>query len=90
MPDPWHSSPRCGALTRHGAPCQAPALRGTRRCRLHGGAPGTGAPKGNKNRLKHGLYTKAAVVERRRVTALVREAEGVLGEMEGSHRSQRQ
>ena len=83
MPDPWHASPRCGALTRRGAPCKAPSVRGKRRCRMHGGAPGTGARAGNKNRLKHGLYTKAAVAGRRRVAALVRDAEGVLGELAG-------
>jgi hypothetical protein len=76
-------APRRGPKTRHGAPGKAPSVRGKRRCRMHGGAPGTGAPKRNKNHLKHGLYTKAAEAERRRVTALVREAEGVLGEMEG-------
>ncbi len=83
MPDPWHSSPRCGALTRHGAPCKAPAVRAKRRCRMHGGAPGAGARAGNKNRLKHGLYTKAAVAGRRRVAALVRESEAVLGDLAG-------
>src|SRR5262245_57786165 len=30
-------SPRCGAKNRAGNPCQAPAMRGKRRCRLHGG-----------------------------------------------------
>jgi len=28
---------RCGARTRGGAPCQRPAIRGRKRCRLHGG-----------------------------------------------------
>jgi glucans biosynthesis protein len=28
---------RCGARNRRGLPCGAPALRGKRRCRLHGG-----------------------------------------------------
>ncbi len=30
-------APRCGARTRSGCPCQAPAIRGKRRCRMHGG-----------------------------------------------------
>lgn len=85
MPDAWHASPRCGALTRHGAPCKAPSVRGKRRCRMHGGAPGAGARAGNKNRLKHGLFTRAAVAERQRVAALVRDAEGVLGELAERH-----
>ena len=33
-----NQSPRCGARTRAGCPCRAPALRGKARCRLHGGA----------------------------------------------------
>ncbi len=28
---------RCGARTRAGCPCRAPAIRGKRRCRMHGG-----------------------------------------------------
>ena len=36
-------SPRCGARTRLGTPCQGPATKGRRRCRLHGGAKGSGA-----------------------------------------------
>lgn len=51
---------RCGAKTRSGKPCQAPAANGYRRCRMHGGAPGSGAPKGNKNAVRHGFYTKEA------------------------------
>ena len=40
---------RCGARTRDGNPCRSPAVRGKRRCRMHGGAAGSGAPIGNKN-----------------------------------------
>lgn len=50
-------SPRCGAKTRTGTPCQSPAVKGRARCRMHGGALGSGAPRGNRNALKHGLYT---------------------------------
>jgi len=32
-----HLSPRCGARTRAGGACQAPALHGRLRCRMHGG-----------------------------------------------------
>jgi hypothetical protein len=31
------TAPRCGARTRTGRPCQAPALRAKLRCRMHGG-----------------------------------------------------
>lgn len=35
----------------------SPAVHGKTRCRMHGGAAGSGAPMGNQNALKHGLYT---------------------------------
>ena len=57
---PMRASPRCGARTRNGTPCQAPAVSGKNRCRMHGGASGSGAPVGNQNALKHGLYTAEA------------------------------
>ena len=69
---PMLSSPRCGAKTRSGNPCRSPAVSGKNRCRMHGGAPGSGAPRGNKNALKHGLYTRKARDERRRVQDLLR------------------
>jgi hypothetical protein len=31
------TAPRCGAVTRAGTACQAPAMRAKRRCRMHGG-----------------------------------------------------
>jgi hypothetical protein len=55
---PMHLTPRCGARTRGGNSCRAPAMPNGR-CRMHGG-PSPGAPKGNKNALKHGLYTAEA------------------------------
>ena len=48
---------------------------------MHGGAPGSGAPKGNGNALKHGHYTKAAKADRRALNRLVAAAERLLGEM---------
>jgi len=50
----------------------APAVKGKKRCRMHGGAPGSGAPRGNKNALKHGLYTRKARDEHQRVQDLLR------------------
>jgi hypothetical protein len=67
---PMNRAPRCGARTRSGKPCQSPAVRGKRRCRMHGGAPGSGAPIGNKNALRHGHYTADAIGERRLLRAL--------------------
>jgi len=66
---PMRDSPRCGAKTRQGTPCQAPAVTGKARCRMHGGAKGSGAPMGNENALKHGLYT----AESKAFDAFVRE-----------------
>jgi uncharacterized protein YjcR len=53
----------CGAKTRKGSPCKAPAANGKGRCRLHGGAKGSGAPIGNQNALKHGFYSKCRKIE---------------------------
>ena len=81
---PMLSSPRCGAKTRSSKPCKSPAVRGKRRCRMHGGAPGSGAPRGNQNALKHGQFTRQAVEERRRVQDLVRKSRMLLKQMKDS------
>jgi coenzyme F420-reducing hydrogenase gamma subunit len=65
------NAPRCGAKTRKGTPCLGPSMSNGR-CRMHGGKS-TGAPRGNKNALKHGHYTAKAVAERRHVRELLRE-----------------
>ena len=66
-PDTLATVGRCGARTRAG-----------RRCRLHGGAPGSGAQPGNANAHKHGFYTKEAIAERRQLRALIRAMEASL------------
>jgi len=40
---------------------------------MHGGAPGSGAPRGNKNAMKHGLYTHKAIEERRKMKDFLRQ-----------------
>jgi hypothetical protein len=75
---PMLASPRCGAKTRAGTPCRSPAVGGKRRCRMHGGAPGSGAPRGNQNALKHGRYTSAAIAERRQLQDLLRQSRKLL------------
>lgn len=52
---------KCGAKTRKGTPCKSVPVRGKCRCRMHGGAEGSGAPKGNRNAYKHGYYTKEMI-----------------------------
>jgi hypothetical protein len=68
------ASPRCGVKTRCGGACRSPAVHGKQRCRMHGGAPGSGAPKANQNARKHGLFTRDAIAERRQIQALLGEA----------------
>jgi hypothetical protein len=66
------TTPRCGARTRSGNPCRSPTMPNGR-CRIHGGtAPG--APKGNRNAVKHGFYSAEIVAHRRKVAALLRAA----------------
>jgi hypothetical protein len=58
-------APRCGAKTRAGGQCQCPAIRGRKRCRIHGGRS-TGAPHGDGNgNYKNGYWTAEAVEDRR-------------------------
>lgn len=68
----FSQAPRCGARarTRGGMPCLAPAIRGKRRCRMHGGkgsGPKTEAGKAlcAAARLVHGRFTAAAKANRR-------------------------
>jgi hypothetical protein len=44
---------------------------------MHGGAKGSGAPKGERNgHYRHGFYTAEAIAERRALKALIRELGG--------------
>jgi hypothetical protein len=54
-PDP---EKKCKARNRKGEQCQNPVERGKDVCWIHGGSPGNGAPRGNQNGLRHGLYAK--------------------------------
>ncbi len=79
---PMGQSPRCGANTRRGTPCQAPAVAGKMRCRMQGGTQGSGAPKGNQNALKSGFHTRQDVEERRAMSKLIRDMRHELSEIE--------
>jgi hypothetical protein len=72
-------APRCLARTRRGTPCRAPTVAGKRRCRMHGGAAGSRAPKGKRNgKYHHGGFTLEAIDERRRLAALIRDSRDFL------------
>jgi len=78
---PMLASPRCGANIRSAGSCRSPAVRGKRRCRMHGGAPDSGAPRGNRNARKHGLFTGDAIAGRRQIQALLADARKLLQTM---------
>jgi len=78
---PMLASPRCGAKTRTSGACRSPAVHGKKRCRMHGGAPGSGAPRSNRNARKHGLFTRDAIAERRQIQALLGDARKLLEAM---------
>ena len=70
-----NAAPRCGAKTRKGTPCMTPAMKGKKRCRLHGGkstGPKTpeGLEKSRTSRLRHGLYSKDFEKEKKDLQAL--------------------
>jgi uncharacterized protein YjcR len=50
---------------------------------MHGGAKGSGAPIGNRNALKHGMYTKAALEEQTALRSMIRQMNESLREIEG-------
>jgi glucans biosynthesis protein len=45
---------------------------------MHGGAEGSGAPKGNTNAVKHGMFTRKSLEERRALRQLMRDAIAIL------------
>jgi len=87
-PGDFMRAQRCGAKTRKGTQCQAPAMKNGR-CRLHGGkstGPKTlqGIEKIRQAHLKHGLSTKNAVAKRKEFKKLVRELEEALRDIDRS------
>lgn len=56
-------------------------MRGKARCRLHGGASGSGAPKGERNGMwRHGGDTSEAIALRQAANRLVRAVQHESGE----------
>jgi hypothetical protein len=70
---PYLQSPRCGARTRLDTACKAPAVSNSKRCRMHGGAKGSGAPMGSQNALKHGFNTQEAKQLKNAIKLLLKE-----------------
>src|SRR5215510_4824629 len=57
---PLRLAPQCGARTRRGTACKAKAANSKGRCRLHGGAVGSGALSGHRNgNYRHGRRGEA-------------------------------
>ena len=76
----FESAPRCGARTKgnQGKPCRCPAVRGKARCRVHGGARGSGARIGNTNALKHGATTIETKIFQTEIRQLLRHYKNIL------------
>jgi hypothetical protein len=74
-PLPLRQARRCGAQTRSKKLCQSPVVKGKSRCRMHGGAKGSGAPRGERNgNYRHGGFTYKAFEEQRMITSWIRSA----------------
>jgi flagellar biosynthesis/type III secretory pathway chaperone len=68
---------KCGAITRKGTKCQAPAMKNGR-CRMHGGkSTGVktieGLEKIKKANFKNGNFTKEKIIERKAFNQMLKE-----------------
>jgi hypothetical protein len=75
-------APRCGAKTRAGCPCQAPAMANGR-CRMHGGASTGPRTEAGRARIraantKHGGYSAESQAALRRTSAFIAETRALL------------
>lgn len=82
---PMQAAARCGAKTRSGTPCEAPMIRGGKRCRMHGGK-GSGAPRNNRNAYKTGVHTAVMRARGRAVRDNARQAKILIAEIEADVR----
>lgn len=51
----WNALPKCNGTNRHGNPCSAPAVKGRRFCKAHGGNNKSGYLAGQAKHLKYSL-----------------------------------
>ena len=79
----FDNAPRCGARTKrnNGNPCRSPAVRGKKRCRIHGGTNGSGGQRGNQNAIKHGYTTQKAISLRQTIRSTKQISEGFIAEL---------
>jgi uncharacterized protein YjcR len=78
---PMHQALRCHAKSkRSGFQCRAPAVRGHSVCRMHGAAGG--APRGNRNAIKHGEFAAKTLALKREIQALARMARETMAAIE--------
>ena len=76
----FDNAPRCGAKAKvnNGKPCRCPAIKGKARCRVHGGAKGSGAPRENINALVHGGNTAQARAFKQKVRQTIQLSKALL------------
>lgn len=81
-PYAFQSAPRCGARTKNnqGKPCRCPAIKGKARCRVHGGAKGSGAPPFNLNAFKHGESTGDAKALRKEIRQAIQRSKNLMND----------
>ncbi|WP_122928430.1 HGGxSTG domain-containing protein [Sphingobium yanoikuyae] len=72
QPEILAAARRCLARTRSGQACQSPAVKGRKRCRMHGGT-NPGAPRGNQHATKHGIYSAEMMEIRREMARMQRQ-----------------
>lgn len=85
------NAPRCGAKTRSGIPCRAPAMANGR-CRMHGGkSTGPRTPEGlersRKANFKHGFYSAELLAERKFIKQLLHNSRETLEQVEKNVKS---
>jgi hypothetical protein len=88
LPGDFSQAPRCGAKTRRGSSCQAPAMANGR-CRLHGGrstGPKTaeGIERIRRAVTKHGRYSAAAKIERQQIRAWLRSGHKLIRQIQNT------
>jgi len=79
---------QCGARTRRGTACRAPAMKNGR-CRMHGGkSTGPKTPEGleqmRQAKIKHGLYSSEFIDFRRLLNQTFKSARGFLRHLAGT------